>query len=107
MAKNIAISDEIAERLENIKKHFPGWSNSDVIGKFLPKSPEDAKIELINNIFIEAGDAIEELKGLFDLMRILSIKLYKSHNEEKYIWAMEEIKNLIKRCDDEIIEIKQ
>ena len=94
MAKNIAISDELAKKLDSIRAQYPILSYSKIIERFLPNSLEDIKVAWLNNILIEAGDEIEELKGFMETIRALAIKLYKLHDEETTNRITEEIERL-------------
>ena len=104
MSKQIMIKEEVVKKLDNIRREKK-CSYSEAIELLLDKVPEDIWLLEINKRFFELESMIPDMRAIFEVMRVITIRFYKLPIEAKTEY-IKEISRKLEEILSHIIKIE-
>ena len=106
MGKQIAISDDAAKLLDQVRKQEGGISYSKAILKMSCNCPDDLALNEINRRFYELEDLMPDLQETWEILRIIAVYVRRLPIDVKRA-HIEMLNNDLRDITAKITELKE
>ncbi len=106
MGKQIAISDDAAKLLDQVRKQEGGISYSKAILKMSCNCPDDLALNEINRRFYELEDLMPDLQETWEILRIIAVYVRRLPIDVKHA-HIKTLNNDLREITAKITELKE